>query len=68
MEDQNKEELVKLIEYLIHHNEHHNDELIELATSLKEINKEAYLKVLTAIEEYKKGNNTLSAALDELNK
>ena len=68
MDNQNKEELVKLIEYLIHHNEHHNEELIELAASIKDINKDAYLKVLKAIEEYKKGNNALSDALDELNK
>lgn len=68
MENDNKKELVTLIEYLIHHNEHHNDELKELANSLKDLNNEAYLKVLEAIDSFKEGNKSLSSALEELNK
>lgn len=68
METDNKKELVALIEYLIHHNEHHNDELKELANSLKDLNNEAYLKVLKAIDLFNEGNKSLSSALEELNK
>lgn len=68
METSGKEELVALIDYLIHHNEHHNKELEDLANSLKEVNKEAYSKVSEAITLFKEGNEKLSAALDELHK
>lgn len=68
MENNNKEELVALIKYLINHNEHHNQELEELATSLKDVDNDAYLKVKDAIEYFKKGNSVLGSALNSLNK
>lgn len=68
METNNKEELVALIDYLIKHNEHHNKELEDLANSLKDVNHDAYLKVIDAINSFKEGNKDLSFALKELNK
>lgn len=68
METNNKEELVALIDYLIKHNEHHNKELEDLANSLKDVNHDAYLKVIDAINSFKEGNKNLSFALKELNK
>lgn len=68
METSGKEELVALIDYLIHHNEHHNKELEDLANSLKEVDKEAYSKVIEAIAFFKEGNEKLSVALKELGK
>lgn len=68
METNNKEELVALIDYLIKHNEHHNKELEDLANSLKDVNNDAYLKVIDAINSFKEGNKNLSFALKELNK
>ncbi len=68
METSGKEELVALIDYLIHHNEHHNKELEDLANSLKEVDKEAYSKVIEAIALFKEGNEKLSVALKELDK
>lgn len=63
-----KEELIALIKYLINHNEHHNQELEELASNLKDVNDVAYLKVKDAINTFKTGNAFLSDALNELNK
>lgn len=68
MEANSKEELVSLINYLIHHNEHHNQELKELAASIKGLNEASYSKVEEAIEDFKKGNASLSLALQELEK
>ena len=68
MEANSKEELVSLINYLIHHNEHHNQELEELAASIKGLNEASYSKVEEAIEDFKKGNASLSLALQELEK
>ncbi len=68
METNNKEELVALIDYLIKHNEHHNKELEDLANSLKDVNHDAYLKVIDAINSFKEGNKNLSFALKELSK
>lgn len=64
----NKEELIALINYLINHNNHHNEELIELASSLENINVNAYKKVNDAINNFVDGNNSLKEALKELNK
>lgn len=64
----NNEELVALINYLINHNDHHNEELIELASSLENINIDAYKKVNDAINHFTNGNNSLKEALKELNK
>ncbi len=68
METNNKEELIALINYLINHNEHHNEELEELANSLKEVDHDAYLKVQDAIKSFKEGNAHLSSALSDLKK
>lgn len=68
MEENNKKELTTLIAYLIKHNESHNKELEELASSLKDINYEAYLKVIDALKSYKEGNSFLKEALDLFNK
>lgn len=66
-ENNNKKELIVLISYLIKHNESHNKELDELASSLKEVNVEAYEKVLHALKAYKEGNSYLEEALNLLN-
>ncbi len=68
MEVAKKEELVALIDYLVKHNEHHNEELKDLANSLKDFNVEAYTKVLEAIQSYKEGNEKLLLALKEMQK
>lgn len=66
--ENNKEELIALITYLINHNEHHNDELKDLALSLKDVDFAAYSKVEEAISLFKKGNENLRLALEKLNK
>ncbi len=68
MEAHDKQELTALIGYMIHHNEHHNEELEELASSLKGMNEGAYAKVEEAIASFKKGNLALEEALKELGK
>lgn len=64
--ENNKEELVALITYLIKHNESHSKELEELASSLKEIDEEAYKKVNEAVLSYKEGNKHLEEALSKI--
>ncbi len=66
MEENNNKELIVLISYLIKHNESHNKELEELASSLKEVNFKAYEKVLDALKAYKEGNSFLLEALNLL--
>ncbi len=66
MEKNSKEELVALIKYLIGHNEHHNEELKDLASSLKGFHDESYQKVEEAISSFEKGNQKLSEALESL--
>lgn len=68
MDNEKKKELIALIEYMIHHNEHHNDELKELGDSIKDISQDAYQKVLNAIESFDEGNRSLASALEELEK
>ncbi len=68
MEAHDKQELIALIDYLIHHNEHHNQELQDLASSLKGIHEEAYAKMVEAMDDFKKGNLALEEALKELGK
>lgn len=63
-----KDELLKLISYLISHNKHHNDELVELNRSLKECNSVAYNEVLEALKCFSDGNVHLENALKELKK
>ncbi len=64
----NKEELLKLISYLINHNKYHNEELVELSCSLKECDSIAYKEVLEAIDCFSNGNVHLENALKELMK
>lgn len=64
----NKEELTALIKYLIDHNSHHLDELIQLNSSLKEVNNNAYKKVEEAIAYFSDGNLSLKEALEQLKK
>lgn len=68
MEAHDTKELIALINYMIHHNEHHNEELEGLASSLKGVNEGAYAKVKEAIESFEKGNASLGEALKELSK
>lgn len=68
MEAHDKQELTALIDYMIHHNEHHNEELVELSSSLKGMNEDACEKVEEAIGHFKKGNLALEEALKELGK
>ncbi len=68
MEAHDIKELTALINYMIHHNEHHNGELEELASSLKGVDEAAYKKVKDAISDFEKGNAALSEALKELSK
>ena len=63
-----KDELLKLISYLINHNKHHSDELVELNCSLKECNLVAYNEVLEALKCFSAGNIHLENALKELKK
>ena len=66
--DAGKKELLVLIEYLIKHNESHNNELFDLSKNLKNYNEEAYQKVVESIKIYKEANNKLSEALNLLKK
>lgn len=66
METKTKEELIALISYLINHNIHHNDELKELADSLKEISLDAYPKIIDALKKYNEGNEILKSVIEEL--
>ncbi len=66
METSKKEELISLISYMIHHNEHHIQELEELASSLKEINEKAYEEIKKAILDFENGNHKLEDSLKEM--
>ncbi len=68
MKATDKQELIALINYMINHNEHHNEELEELASSLKGLNEGAYADVEKAIGMFKQGNLVLGEALKELDK
>lgn len=68
MEENNKKELITLIAYLIKHNESHNKELNEIASSLKDIDNDAYLKIMDALKAYQAGNSLLQETLDIINK
>ncbi|MCR4594971.1 MAG: hypothetical protein K5761_07950 [Clostridiales bacterium] len=58
------EELIKLMEFTLRHNASHTDELSALAGQLEQYGKSiSSQKVLSALEEYKKGNALLEEAL-----
>lgn len=62
-------ELIVLIKYLVNHNKSHNDELKELAVRVNSNNfKEAYLDIEEAIKIYDKANLKLEEALKRLEK
>lgn len=68
MKTNDKNELLALIDYLIKHNKHHNDELVELNASIKECDAIAYQEVSKALECFSRGNIHLENALKELKK
>lgn len=59
------EENVALLDYMLHHNEHHAKELDELAHSL---NEEASSLIHEAVELFEQGNKKLEQALACLKK
>ena len=62
-----KDELLALMKYMVGHNAAHAKELAELAQQLKDAGGEAaYAKVMSAVADFEKGNQTLSDALKDL--
>ncbi len=62
-----KEELMALMKYMVGHNAAHAKELAELAQQLKDAGGDAaYEKVMSAVADFEKGNQTLSDALKDL--
>lgn len=62
-------ELKALVKYMVSHNAAHAEELLELAKKLEAAgNHRAYHKILTAISDFRAGNELLAAALEELQK
>ncbi len=61
------EELVALMKYMVSHNAEHTHELEHLALDIKDAgNEEVYNKVMSAVENYHKGNDILADALSKL--
>lgn len=61
------DELNALLEYMVHHNESHADELFQIAGKLSDLGEiESAKKALAALEEYKKGNSLLNEAISLL--
>lgn len=53
-----------LLEYMLHHNEHHAAELDQMADNLKKLGLEAACKTIKeAVSDFQKGNMRLSLAL-----
>ena len=64
---QNKEELAALLEYAIHHNASHIDELLQIAGRFRESgDNTAAGKITAAAEEFAKGNSLLGEAAESL--
>lgn len=60
-----REEVTALLEFTVKHNISHTGELSELAEKIKEFgNTKAAEKILSALEEYNKGNELLREALE----
>ena len=60
-------QLCALMNYMVDHNAAHANELTELAEQLKSAGKEvAYEKVMSAVADFKKGNDTLAEVLRSL--
>lgn len=61
------EELLALMKYMVGHNASHAKELADLAAQLKDAaGEEAYQKVMSAVADFDKGNETLASVLKEL--
>lgn len=61
------EELLALMKYMVGHNAAHARELADLAAQLKgAAGEEAYQKVMSAVADFDKGNETLASVLKEL--
>lgn len=61
------DELLALMKYMVGHNAAHARELAELAAQLKDAaGEEAYAKVMSAVADFDKGNETLASVLKEL--
>ena len=61
------EELLALMKYMVGHNAAHARELADLAAPLKgAAGEEAYQKVMSAVADFDKGNETLASVLKEL--
>lgn len=61
------DELLALMKYMVGHNAAHARELAELAAQLKEAaGEEAYAKVMSAVADFDKGNETLASVLKDL--
>ena len=61
------EELLALMKYMVGHNASHAKELADLAAQLKDAaGEEAYQKVMSAVTDFDKGNETLASVLKEL--
>lgn len=59
-----KEENIALLQFMLSHNEHHAEELEEMAHQLKEQGMgDAAKKILEAVENFNEGNKRLSLAL-----
>lgn len=50
-----------LMQYMLDHNEHHAEELVQMANTLGE--SEAAVVVMNAVEQFKKGNEILAYAI-----
>lgn len=60
-------QLHALMSYMVDHNAAHAKELADLAQQLKSAGKEsAYEKVMSAVQDFDKGNGTLSEVLKEI--
>jgi len=60
-------EAEKLLEYMLHHNEHHAEELSQIAARLAALGKDQAAAAITqAGEDFARGNQKLSAALAAL--
>ena len=67
MRAENSEELKALLQYNLHHNASHLEELIQIAGRFTETgNPDAGRKILAATEEFKKGNRLLEEAFESL--
>ena len=61
------DELLALMKYMVGHNASHARELAELASKLKDAaGEEAFHKVMAAVADFDKGNETLASVLKEL--